>query len=32
MYPEVSGLSHNDINNNSNSKHSLRSNTNGYDG
>jgi hypothetical protein len=27
VYPKVSGLSHNEINNN---KHSLRSNTNGY--
>jgi len=27
VYPEVSGLSHNEVNNN---KHSLRSNTKGY--
>jgi hypothetical protein len=31
MYPKVSGLSHNEINNNNN-KHSLRSNTKGYGG
>jgi hypothetical protein len=30
-YPKVSGLSHNEINNNNN-KHSLRSNTKGYGG
>jgi hypothetical protein len=30
-YPKVSGLSHNDINNDNN-KHSLRSNTKGYGG
>jgi hypothetical protein len=29
VYPKVSGLSHNEINNNNN-KHSLRSNTKGY--
>jgi hypothetical protein len=29
VYPKVSGLSHNEINNN---KHSLRSNTKGYGG
>jgi hypothetical protein len=31
MYPKVSGLSHNEINNNKN-KHSLGSNTKGYGG
>jgi len=31
VYPKVSGLSHNEINNSSN-KHSLRSDTKGYDG
>jgi hypothetical protein len=30
VYPKVSGLSHNEINNNN--KHSLRSNTKGYGG
>jgi len=29
VYPKVSGLNHNEINNNNN-KHSLRSNTKGY--
>jgi hypothetical protein len=32
VYPKVSGLSHNKINNNNNNKHSLRSNTKGYGG
>jgi hypothetical protein len=31
VYPEVSGLSHNEINN-KNSRHSLRNNTKGYGG
>jgi hypothetical protein len=31
VYPKVSGLSHNEINNNNN-KHYLRSNTKGYGG
>jgi hypothetical protein len=32
VYPKVSELSHNEINNNNNKKHSLRSNTKGYGG
>jgi hypothetical protein len=32
VYPKVSGLSHNEINNDNNNKHSLRSNTKGYGG
>jgi hypothetical protein len=31
VYPKVSGLSHNEINN-KNNKHSLRNNTKGYGG
>jgi hypothetical protein len=30
-YPEVSGLSHNELNDKKKNKHSLRSNTKGYD-
>jgi hypothetical protein len=32
VYPKVSGLSHNEINNNNNNKHSLRRSTKGYGG
>jgi hypothetical protein len=32
VYPEVPGLSHNEINNNNNNKHPLRSNIKGYGG
>jgi hypothetical protein len=32
VYPKVSGLSHNEINNKKNNKHSLRSKTKGYGG